>query len=132
MAALKKDRNTPQRMGDRLVLQVAENTTIYAGSLVAVNAEGYAVPASAATTLTAAGRAEHQVINSGSDTTESIIVLRGVFKFENLSSDAVSKVFSTCYMVDDQTVAATDGGGTRSIAGKVLDIEPDGVWVEIK
>lgn len=132
MAALKKDRNTPQRMGDRLVLQVAENTTIYAGSLVAVNAEGYAVPASTATTLTAAGRAEHQVINSGADTIESIIVLRGVFKFDNLSSDAVSKILSDCYIVDDQTVAATDGGSTRSIAGTVLDIEPDGVWVEIK
>lgn len=132
MAALTKDRHTPQRMGDLLVLKVAGNTTIYAGSLVAVNAEGYAVPASTATGLTAAGRAEQQVINFLENGTNSICVLRGVFKFENLSGDAVSKVLSDCYMVDDQTVAATDGGGTRSIAGKVIDIEPDGVWVEIQ
>ena len=30
------------------------------------------------------------------------------------------------YMVDDQTVAKTDGGGTRSILGRVVRVEPLG------
>lgn len=33
----------------------------------------------------------------------------------------------TAYIVDDQTVAATDGTGTRSAAGRIVLIEWDGV-----
>jgi hypothetical protein len=31
--------------------------------------------------------------------------------------------------VDDETVAATNGGSTRSAAGTVVGIDDDGVWV---
>jgi hypothetical protein len=34
-----------------------------------------------------------------------------------------------CYFVDDQTVAATDGTGTRSPAGIVEEVTSQGVWV---
>ena len=36
----------------------------------------------------------------------------------------------TCYIVDDETVAKTDGTATRSAAGKVVGLDSDGVWVE--
>ena len=36
----------------------------------------------------------------------------------------------SCYIVDDQTVAKTSGGATRSLAGKVVGVDVDGVWVE--
>jgi hypothetical protein len=34
-----------------------------------------------------------------------------------------------CFILDDQTVAKTDGGATRSRAGIVEGIEGSGVWV---
>lgn len=34
-----------------------------------------------------------------------------------------------CYMVDDDTVALTDGTGTRSVAGVIIRVDSDGVWV---
>lgn len=131
MAALTHDRNTPEREGNFLVLPLAAATTIYAGSLVAVNASGLAVPGSTATGLTAAGRAEEYKVNSGADGSETIKVRRGIFKFQNSGADAVTLPLSTCYIVDDQTVAATNGTNTRSAAGKVLAIDADGIWVEI-
>ena len=132
MAALTQDRNTPEREANFLVLPMAAGAIIYAGSLVAVNASGQAVPGSTATGLTAAGRAEEYKKNSGVDGAETIKVRRGVFKFQNSGTDAVALPLSACYIVDDQTVAATNGTNTRSAAGKALAIEADGVWVQIQ
>ena len=39
---------------------------------------------------------------------------------------------SDCYIVDDQTVAKTNGGATRCVAGKVWDVDAEGVWVEFR
>ena len=35
-----------------------------------------------------------------------------------------------CYGVDDQTVAKTNGANTRSVAGKIYDVDAQGVWVK--
>ena len=37
-----------------------------------------------------------------------------------------------CYVVDDQTVAKTNGGGQRSVAGKIFDVDAQGVWVDLR
>ncbi len=132
--ALTKPRDTRERGRDLLVIPLAASTTIYQGGLVAANASGYAVPGSVATTLKAAGRAEETIDNSaGSAGDRSITVKRGVFKFKNSGSDPVTQagVLGDCYIVDDETVAATNGTNTRSKAGKVLEVEATGVWVEI-
>ena len=34
-----------------------------------------------------------------------------------------------CYVVDDETVAKTNGTNTRSRAGVVVDVDAQGVWV---
>jgi hypothetical protein len=131
--ALTKDRNTPLRDGNDVVHPVGAAKKIYAGSLVVLNATGYSEPGSTATTLTAVGRAEEQVDNSaGADGALSITVRRGIFRFAN-HVDAVTRteIGKSCYIVDDQTVAKTDGTGTRSVAGKVIDLDSSGVWVEV-
>jgi len=131
--ALNKDRNTPTRDGTDVVHPVAAAKKIYAGALVVLNATGYAEPGSTATTLTAAGRAEAQVDNSsGADGALTITVRRGVFRFSN-HADAVTRteIGKSCYIVDDQTVAKTSGTSTRSVAGKVIDLDTSGVWVEV-
>jgi hypothetical protein len=135
MAALIKDRNTPSRAGDKLSLPVATSVLIFAGSIVMLNATGYATPGATATGQVAAGRAAEQVDNSaGLDGAVNVDVEPGVFQFANsAAADAITiaEVGDTCYIVDDQTVAKTDGTGTRSAAGKVVGVDSDGVWVRM-
>lgn len=133
MAALTSDRNTPRRDGNELIAGVAASTTIYAGSLVCRNASGYAVPGSTATTLMALGRAEERVDNSaGIAGAKNVKIRKGVYRFANYASDAVAiaDIGNTCYIVDDQTVAKTNGTNTRSAAGIVFDVDSSGVWVK--
>lgn len=132
--ALTVDRNTPEREGSLVHHPVAAAKKIFAGSLVVLNATGYAEPGSIATTLTAVGRAEAQVDNSaGANAAKTIEVRRGIFRFANAPGDAVTRteIGKSCYVVDDYSVAKTDGTSTRSVAGKVIDVDSDGVWVEI-
>ena len=135
MAALTADRNTPSKDGEVIPVAVAANAVIHAGALVVANASGYAAPGSTATTLTYLGRADEAVDNTGgANGAKTIRVRRKVaFKFANSAGDAVTQASlgKTCYIVDDQTVSATNAGGnTQSAAGKVVGVESDGIWVE--
>lgn len=132
--ALSAPRNTLTKGRDLLVAPVAAATVIHAGALVALNASGLAVPGSVAATLTAAGRAEESADNSaGAASAISVTVRRGVFLFKNHGADPVvqADVLKDCFIVDDETVAKTNGTNTRSKAGKVVEVETTGVWVEI-
>ncbi|MHB9072448.1 MAG: hypothetical protein ACYC6G_02865 [Desulfobaccales bacterium] len=87
MSALTRDRATPYREGIEVDYPVATNTKIFAGSLVCVNAAGYAVPAADTTGYQFAGVAMEQVDNSGgSDGGQSVNLRRaGVFEFDAVS-----------------------------------------------
>lgn len=132
--ALSADRNTPVKDGVLIPVPVAASTSIKAGALVCANATGFAVNGAVATTLTYLGRAEEAVDNSaGADGAKTILVRRkAAFKWENHGTDTITQALlgKTCYVVDDQTVAATAATSTRSAAGKVIGVESDGVWVE--
>lgn len=132
--ALSADRNTPMRDGELISVPVAATAKCYAGGMAVANASGYAAPGSTATGLTYLGRFEETVDNTGgSNGAKSVLVRRKqAFKWKNSLTDAVTQaeLGQTCYIVDDETVAKTDGAGTRSPAGKVLGVEADGVWVE--
>lgn len=134
MAALTQDRNTTMREGQEISLGVAAAKKIYAGSLVARDSGGNATPGAVATTLLGMGRAEEQVDNSaGNAGDKTVIVRKGVFLFGNSSAGdqiTAADIGKECYIVDDQTVAKTDGTSTRSIAGRIVDVESAGVWVE--
>lgn len=136
MVALNKDRNTPQRLGKRYGIGVKAATIIYGGSILCRDANGYAVPGATATTLVALGRATARFDNStGANDAVTAEYEPGEFKFGNSAAGDLidrTQVGLDCYMVDDQTVAKTSGGGTRSIAGKVTRVGADGgVWVSI-
>jgi archaellum component FlaG (FlaF/FlaG flagellin family) len=109
------------------------STTILKGTIVVLDSTGYAKGPSAATTLITAGRAAETVDNSaGASGDLKIRVEPGQFRYNNsASTDAigVTEVGKDCYLVDNQTVAKTDASGTRSRAGKVMDVDTDGVWV---
>ena len=131
MAATTEDRNTARREGEEANHPVAAATKINAGTIVVLNAAGDAEEGTTATGLKAIGRAEEAIDNSaGAAGDLSIQARKGVFQFANDGSVNRTHLEATCYIVDDQTVAATDGTGTRSAAGKVFDVDSDGVWVE--
>ena len=74
--------------------------------------------------------------NNGSGSAGDINVEteRGVFRFENsASADAITRaeIGDTAYIVDDQTVAKTNGSSTRSAAGTIVDVDAQGVWVRV-
>jgi len=131
--ALSKDRNTPRADGDIREFGVSADAVIYAGALVVLNG-GYAEPGSVATTLKAVGRAEEAVDNTGgADGDVMVRVRKGVFRFKNSAAgDAITAadIGGTAYVVDDETVAKTNGTNTRSAAGTIEQVDADGVWVK--
>lgn len=134
MTALTAERNTQRREGKLRNYPMAANAKILAGALAMLNATGYATKGATATGQVCAGRAEETVDNTGgADGAKTINVIPGEFKFANSAAgDAITiaEIGDNCYIVDDQTVAKTDGAGTRSVAGKITGVESDGVWVD--
>ncbi len=133
MAALSSDRNTPSRSGHSRSFPVKGATKIRAGTLVALTTAGFAVPGSVSSTLKGVGRAEAQVDNSaGADGAVRIEVGAEIYRFDNSAGAdqiTVGNVGDPAFIVDDHTVAKTDGAGTRSKAGTVFDVDGIGVWV---
>jgi len=133
MAGLTHGRNTLTKEGDLISIPVAASVTIYAGALTVINSTGFAAPGSTATGLTVAGRAETEADNaSGSNGAVNVTVRRGVFKYDNSGTDPVGEanLYGVCYIVDDHTVSKTNGSGTQSIAGVVLEVDSDGIWID--
>ena len=133
MTAATAARNTPERQGDVFGVPVKAGVVLLAGT-IAVASGGYAAPAVTALGLIPLGRVEETVDNTGgADGAVTAKIRRGVFKMADQAGDLVtqSSAFADCYLVDNVTVAATNGSGTRSRAGKVVAVESDGVSVAI-
>ena len=131
---LSAPRNTPLIDGTHRVVGVAANAVCHAGGLACQNAAGFAVPGSTATTLQALGRFEESVTGNATNGGVSVRIRRGIFKYKNSGAgDAITIAHrgQDCFVVDDEQVALTNGTNTRSRAGVIHDVEPDGVWVRI-
>ena len=130
---LAKNNNTPERDGTTISLAVAANVRIFAGALVALTAAGLATPGAVATTLKGMGRAKDEANNiGGAASAIRVEVEKGVFRFNNSAAgDAITAadIGANCFIVDDETVAKTNGGNTRSVAGTIFDVDAQGVWV---
>ena len=132
MAALTSARDTKEVYCNALCIHrvktLATGTSVYTGSICAVNSSGNAVPASDTAGLVVIGRAEAFV----SDT--KLIAKSGVFIYDNATSTealTVADINKKVFVIDDHTVGKT--GGTNKIpAGTMRDILPDGgIVVEI-
>lgn len=136
MAALAADRDTLERAtghSKRFSEVGTDSTQFYKGGIMCVStATGKVVKGSTATTLIAIGRCEENVL-TGTSNTRHINGRIGCFKYLNsAAADAIAAddIGKACYIVDDQTVALTDGTGTRSRAGIIDGVDSDGgVWV---
>jgi hypothetical protein len=112
-----------------LALPVAANTTIFSGSLVATDAAGNAVPASALSSLRVWGRADKQIVNTvaagfGTAGALTIEVQCGVFMFVNGDGITNANIGQLCYALDDQTVTLASGSvaNGRPVAGVIYGL----------
>lgn len=154
MTALAIERKTPKLGQDTLPsfptnqpLPIAASTKIYTGAMVALATTGAnagnLVQGQAATGLIALGVAEQTYDNSaGAAGALTMVPRQGVYLMNvGSGNDAISatNVGQDCYMIDDNTVGLTNGGGARSRAGVIVAVDsgtppfsqPTGVWVLI-
>lgn len=133
MTALLGDRATPMMGVGIVATRAAGGFTFFAGAIVMLNAAGFACPGKTATGLTYWGCAEDCISTVGKADGEITITVRRdkAFKWNNFPTDVITQasVGQKCYVVDDQTVAATSGANTRSQAGTVIAVDAGGVWV---
>jgi len=142
MTALAENRNTSQDGTQptcgSVVLGIAATTHIFEGSLVARNAAGTAVPASALNTSVVVGVADAEYDNTlGLANALNVKAKCGVFWFVNGgTSITVANIGQQCYALDDQTVQLTSGPvatpGTLPVAGKIVRVDATlGVAVQV-
>jgi hypothetical protein len=133
MTSTTEGRNTKRRNPDRVSLLVDTGVTVLAGTMVAVlTATGEAVAGGAASSGNVIGVAETTVTGDG---VERVDARFGCFQFANSASTdliAAGDIGGIAYVVDNQTVAKTDNGGARKIAGVIVDVDAAGVWVDIR
>jgi hypothetical protein len=132
MTALSKERLTNAREGYIFGVPLAAGAKVFQGGVVVLNATGYGKAGLTAVSLIAAGVAQETVDNTGgADGALRAEVRRGVFGLVADASVTQAAVGKTVYLMDDQTVHATDGAGTRSAAGTLVDLESTVAWVRI-
>ena len=104
-------------------------TTIYRGAIVVLNADGFAIPGKTATGLVSAGIAQATSDNSsGADSAKSASVSKGVFLVK--SGDITRQhIGDPAYIVDDEFVSFSHDTNSRSVAGTIVDVDQNGVWV---
>jgi hypothetical protein len=111
---------------------IRNGSTLYKGGYQAADSAGNLVPAGDANAATQAlGVLVETPGFAGSLTGVADGSVRarlrvGVFWFENSAGDdaiTAADLFQTCYQADDQTVAKSDGNGTRLPAGIVYDVD---------
>lgn len=130
MAALVKDRFTDKRAGVDFHFPVAAGARIFAGAIVCLNAQGYAVPAKTAADLKFPARAECAVDNrEGGDGAESVSVSLSVFGLDSAGDITRAHIGQPVYLVDDHTVSSVAAGKSR--AGLLVDIERGQYWVDL-
>lgn len=134
MTALTKDRNTPRVTGEVKQMLLAASALVFAGGIVMRNASGYAVKGQTALGLRGAGVAMYRVDNSDGAAGDLAVDVRdGTFRFGNSTSTdqiTIADIGNIAYAVDDQTVAKTSGGFTRSAVGFIRGVDEQGVWIE--
>lgn len=132
MAATTQDRATNRREGVFREYPVKASAVINAGSIVVIDATGYAVPASTAAGLKGPGRADEAVDNSSGGNGDKTVRVRvdGAYNYvDEADTTAMDRTHlgETVYLTDDQTVTLTSTG--RSVAGTLFDFDADGPWI---
>lgn len=120
MALLSADRITLRKDPNLKSYPIKTATKIYSGGIVAVDVNGFALPAADASGLRVVGVAKETIDNTGADGALSINVERNVSFLFDASSITQAMVNKVMYVVDDHTF--DDAVGTNGIkAGRLLE-----------
>lgn len=141
MAALTAPRNTkrlgafPEVLLGMCAIPLKATAKLFTGALAALDG-GLGVAGAVASGLMPVGRvkAPAGVVDntSGADSALTAEVEQGVFPWDNsASTEALTTADrgKPCFIVDDHTVSKTSNGGTRSVAGIVVDVDASFVYV---
>jgi hypothetical protein len=141
MAASSVERLRKSRAGDHINLPVKANSQILRGcmvmqiGLVAANAAAAASRAEL-DSIQVLGLAVDSVVGGAADGDVRVQVeRREVFQVANSAGGdeiTVADIGELCFLVDNQTVAKTIGAGLRPIAGRIEDVDANGVWVNFQ
>lgn len=126
------DRDTLRRDGVGFVLPVAAAVRLFAGRMVGLNANGYAVAGDSAAAVAIVGIAQERVDNrNGADGEQSIDVRRGTFQLKAGAAGITRAAYGQpVKAVDDGSVALVGADTAAIVAGIVRDVDAGGVWVE--
>ena len=128
--ALTAERSTPEVAGRYFSLTQGSNI-VYAGSIIVVNSSGTAEAATDAASKKVVGRCERTSDNTGANysATKVIEVKAGVFRWVNGDTFTDANIGDLAYIEDDQTVQKGASATHDIIAGTIVDVDSDGVWV---
>ncbi len=129
---ISKAKEVRRRPGDRREAPVAAGFSIPQGAMVVLQA-GFADNGKEAAGLVAIGVAEAGCHNPGANGAASVPVRsEGAWLMKNHATDPITKadIGSDFFIADNETVARTNGGGSRSRGGSIFDVEDLGVWVK--
>ena len=134
MPAAIVDRDTRARDGVMRNFPLAAAAVLYAGTIAVLNA-GNLTKGVTGVGLVSVGVTRERLDNSAgiAGAVRGNVHLGVYGPFANSAAAdliAAADIGNDCFIVDDQTVAKTNGTATRSVAGKVFDVSADGVWVK--
>jgi hypothetical protein len=133
MTVLSKDRNTVRKEGDYAAYPVKANAKIFAGSMVCLGTDGYAVPGADTAGYRFAGVSRGYVDNTGgADGALTVEVWRkGCFGL-SAASMAKTNVGDAVYVVDDQTVGLASVTTNDVPCGRISEyVNSTSVFVDI-
>lgn len=136
MTALTKARTVKSIPGLIFAYPVLANAVIYQGAIVVITSAGWAKPGVTGLGLTTVGVAREGVNNTGGSSGDVLVEVdeRIVDMANSAGADeiAAGDVGKVCYLVDDQTVAKTDGGTAQVTRGDVVfnGTDPVGLTVD--
>jgi hypothetical protein len=127
----------PTVIPSELDVKLKANAIVFVGGMIAADSTGYGVDPTATTGLYLLGVVESKAgypqkyDNTGGASGDIVArVTEGVFSFlAGTSGDALTQanMWQPVWVIDDQTVGATDGGATpRSLAGILCGFDPSG------
>jgi hypothetical protein len=132
--ALTADLKMDYREGVETEFAVINADIIYGGSLVCVNAAGYALPGSDTAGLTFVGIAQERVDNSlGSAGDKNVIVRRrGLFRMTFHTAISIANVGDKVFIYDDESVDVTANVTHKIFCGIIATyIDTTHAWVDI-
>lgn len=142
MAATTTERLTESAKLSRGTYPIAANTKILKGTIVVLNSDGRAIPGDtiANGAVVAVGKASHTLDNlngsalGGAAGAANIEVEFGVHGWESGTTTdlvTIAHVGSPVYVLDNQTVTATDGSAARIPAGVCTEVRNGQVYVDM-